>query len=87
MNVLHDYVAIKVEKVEKTEGGLYVPQSAENDVQKGEVIKVGPGTYQNGNQIPACVRENDVVYFSRHAILFKVKELVFVRDKDIFLVE
>lgn len=89
MNVTHDYVAILVVREEKTEGGLYVPNSVENDVQKGEVIAVGPGMVtMAGNRVPTSVQVGDTAHFAKHGILWKIKkadsEIVILRDKDIF---
>lgn len=89
MNVTHDYVMLKVIRQEKTEGGLYVPTSVDAEIQKGEVVAVGPGMVtMAGNHVPPSVQVGDVAHFARHAILWKVKkgeeETVILRDKDIF---
>lgn len=89
MNITHDYVAIKVIRQEKTEGGLFVPTSVEADAQKGEVVGVGPGMVtMAGNRVPVSVQLGDIAHFSKHGILFKVKkgedEIIILRDKDIF---
>lgn len=66
---LGDKIVIKViEDTEKTEGGIFIPDSAKEKPQKGEVIAVGPGkTLEDGKREEMEVKTGDVVLFAKYA--------------------
>ena len=61
-----DKIVIKViDDVEKTSGGIFIPDSAKEKPQKGEVIAVGPGKYtDNGTREEMDVKVADKVYLT-----------------------
>ena len=66
---LGDKIVIKViEDTEKTEGGIFIPDSAKEKPQKGEIIAVGPGkTLEDGKREEMEVKTGDVVLFAKYA--------------------
>ena len=66
---LGDKIVIKViEDTEKTEGGIFIPDSAKEKPQKGEVIAVGPGkTLEDGKREEMEVKTGDIVLFAKYA--------------------
>jgi co-chaperonin GroES (HSP10) len=58
---LHDWVLVRRERKGVTEGGLHVPNAAQEKEADGVVIAVGPGTYQNGILVPPGVQVGDRV--------------------------
>lgn len=50
----------------KTKSGIILPESAnpDKDTNKGEVVAVGPGRYDDGKLIPMHVRVGDTVIYS-----------------------
>ena len=66
---LADKIVIKViDDVEKTSGGLFIPDSATEKPQKGEVIAVGPGKYtDNGTREEMDVKVADKVLFAKYS--------------------
>jgi len=64
---LHDRVVIKrIEAVEKTTGGIIIPDTAKEKPQQGEVIAVGPGGRdESGKLIPIDVKVGDRVLFGK----------------------
>lgn len=71
MNVrpLQDRVLIKrVDSEEKTAGGLFLPSSAKEKPQEGEVIAVGPGkSNDKGEASPLTVKVGDRVLFGKYS--------------------
>ena len=69
---LGDRIVVKpLESEEKTEGGIYLPDTAKEKPQKGEVIAVGPGRVVEsgpnaGKTIPPEVKVGDKVLFSKY---------------------
>ena len=66
---LGDKIVIKViEDTEKTEGGIFIPDSAKEKPQKGEVIAVGPGkTLEDGKREEMEVKTGDIVLFAKYS--------------------
>ena len=66
---LGDRVLLKiVETEEKTEGGIFLPDTAKEKPQKGEVVAVGTGkVLADGKKVPIEVKVGDKVIFSRYA--------------------
>ncbi|MFY9139154.1 MAG: co-chaperone GroES [Thermacetogeniaceae bacterium] len=66
---LGDRVLLKIlETEEKTEGGIFLPDTAQEKPQKGEVVAVGTGkVLADGKKVPIEVKVGDKVIFSRYA--------------------
>ena len=66
---LADRVVIKViDDVQQTSGGIFIPDSAKEKPQKGEVIAVGEGkTNDKGEKEPMEVKVGDVVLFAKYS--------------------
>ena len=66
---LSDRIVIKViDDTEQTSGGIFIPDSAKEKPQKGEVIAVGPGkTLEDGKREEMEVKVGDVVLFAKYS--------------------
>ena len=84
---INDRVLVKrLEMDEKTEGGLYMPDSAREKPNRGEVIAVGPGRMlDNGTREQMEVKEGDIVLFGKYSgsELQGKEELITMKEKDI----
>ena len=57
-----------IEEAEVTESGLYLPETAKERPQKGEVLAVGPGEINTkGEHTPMDVKIGDKVLFAKYA--------------------
>ena len=65
---LSDHVLVKpLSKEEKTEGGIYLPDTAKEKPQEGEVIAVGPGRMlDNGSRVAPEVKVGDKVIYAKY---------------------
>lgn len=65
---LGDRVIVKpAEAEEKTQSGLFIPDTAKEKPQRGEVIAVGEGKLKDdGNRVPIDVKVGDTVIFSKY---------------------
>lgn len=52
---------------ETTESGIVIPDTAQEQPQKAEVIAVGPGKQENGKVVEPEVAEGDTVLYSKYA--------------------
>ena len=86
---LHDRVLIKrlEEEIEKTKGGLYIPDSAKEKPQQGKVIAVGKGKVsEDGKVTPLDIKAGDKVLFGKYSgsdIKVDGEELLIMREEDI----
>ena len=66
---LQDRIVIKViEDTEQTAGGIFIPDSAKEKPQKGEVVAVGEGkTNDKGEKEPLGVNVGDIVLYAKYA--------------------
>ncbi|MDR1168123.1 MAG: co-chaperone GroES [Heliobacteriaceae bacterium] len=66
---LSDRIVIKViEDNEQTQGGIFIPDSAKEKPQKGEVIAVGLGKFnEKGEREPLDVKVGDIVLYAKYA--------------------
>ena len=71
MNIrpLGDKIVIKVvEDTEQTSGGIFIPDSAKEKPQKGEVVAVGEGkTNDKGEKEPMGVKVGDIILYAKYA--------------------
>ena len=66
---LNDRVLVKrLEEMQVTKGGIYIPDTAKEKPVEGRVIAVGPGKVNDqGNRLPLHVKEGDRILFGRYA--------------------
>jgi chaperonin GroES len=85
---LADRVVVKpVEKEEKTKSGIYIPDTAKERPQEGEIIAVGPGRLtDDGKRIAMDLKVGDRVIYAKYGgseIKIDDQELVIIRESDI----
>jgi chaperonin GroES len=86
---LHDRVIIKRldESADKTAGGLFIPDSAKEKPQEGEVIAVGAGKVrEDGTRQTLDVKEGDRVLFGKYSgseIKLDGEEFLIMREDEI----
>ncbi|MEZ5428447.1 MAG: co-chaperone GroES [Pyrinomonadaceae bacterium] len=85
---LHDRVIVRrIEENEKTAGGLFIPDSAKEKPQEGEVIAVGEGKYKDdGTRQTLDVKEGDRVLFGKYSgseITIDGEEFLMMREDEI----
>ena len=65
---LYDHVLVKrVEAEEKTAGGIFIPGTAQEKQQIGEIIAVGCGRQKKDKLIPLNVKVGDKIVFGKYA--------------------
>ncbi len=78
------------EKMQKTAGGIIVPDTAKEKPQRGKVVAVGPGRMtDDGERIKVDVKPGDEVLFGKWSgseITIDGDEYLFMKDDDILAV-
>jgi chaperonin GroES len=85
---LADRVLVKpIEKEEKTKSGIYLPDTAKEKPQEGEVVAVGPGKLDDtGKRIPMELKVGDRVIYAKYGgteIKIDDEEMMILRESDI----
>ena len=86
---LYDRVVVKrlEEEEEKTSGGIYIPDTAKEKPQKGEVLAVGQGKrLDDGKLVPLDVKVGDKVLFGKYAgneVKIDGEECLIMREDEI----
>jgi chaperonin GroES len=92
MNVtpLADRVIIRsAEELEKTAGGIYVPDSAKEKPQEGEIVAAGKGRVEDGKEIAMEVKVGDKVLYGKYSgqeIVVDGESLIILRESDILAI-
>jgi chaperonin GroES len=85
---LHDRVLVKrVEAVERTPGGIIVPDTAKEKPVEGEVLAVGPGARdENGRVQPLDVKVGERVLFGKWSgteVIIEGEDRLIMKESDI----
>ncbi|MFP3948356.1 MAG: co-chaperone GroES [Longimicrobiales bacterium] len=88
---LGDRVVVKAqEETEQMRGGLYIPDTAKEKPQQGEVVAVGPGRLlDDGSRGELEVSEGDVVLYSKYGgqeFTVDGEEYLILKESDIYAV-
>ena len=90
MNIrpLHDRIVVKrIEDQETKIGGLYIPDSAKEKPQEGEVVAVGKGKrLEDGKVVPLDVQKGDRILFGKYSgseIRIDGQELMIMREDEV----
>lgn len=88
---LADRVVVKaLEEAEQMRGGLYIPDTAKEKPQEGEVVAVGPGKLSDeGARIPMDVSAGDRVLYGKYSgteVTVDGGEYLILRESDILAV-
>ena len=85
---LQDRIIVKrVEEETKTAGGLFIPETAKEKPQEGEVMAVGKGKIaEDGKLIPMEVKTGDIVLYGKYSgteIKINDEEYLIMREEDV----
>jgi chaperonin GroES len=88
---LSDRVVVKaLEDTEQMRGGLYIPDTAKEKPQQGEVVAVGPGKMtEDGKRIPPEVKEGDRVLYGKYSgtdVKVGDEDYLILRESDVLAI-
>ncbi|MBI4283844.1 MAG: co-chaperone GroES [Chloroflexi bacterium] len=76
-----------IEKEEKTKSGIFLPDTAKEKPQEGEVVAAGPGRLsEDGKRIAMDVNVGDIVIYAKYGgteIKVDDEDLIILREADI----
>jgi len=85
---LYDRIMVKrIEQGEERQGGLFIPDSAKEKPQEGEVVAVGKGKrLKDGSVAPLDVRAGDRILFAKYTgseTKVDGEEFLIMREDDV----
>ncbi|HTP88741.1 MAG TPA: co-chaperone GroES [Bryobacteraceae bacterium] len=90
MNIrpLYDRIVVRrIEQKETMQGGLYIPDSAKEKPQEGEVVAVGKGKrLEDGKVVSLDVQPGDRILFGKYSgsdIKIDGEELLIMREDEV----
>jgi chaperonin GroES len=88
---LHDRIVVRrIEENETMRGGLFIPDSAKEKPQQGEVLAVGAGRIDNsGKRIAPEVKAGDRVLFGKYSgseVKIDGQEALIMREDEILAI-
>jgi chaperonin GroES len=87
---LADRVVVKaLEDTEQMRGGLYIPDTAKEKPQQGEVIAVGPGKFEDGTRVEMELKVGDKVLYGKYSgteVTVDNEQYLILRESDVLAV-
>ncbi len=87
---LSDRVVVRaLEETEQMRGGLFIPDTAKEKPQQGEIVAVGPGRYEDGKLVPMSVKVGDKVLYGKYSgteVKLDNQDLLILRETDVLAV-
>ena len=84
---LADRVVVQsIEAEQVTSSGIVLPDTAAEKPQRGKVLAVGPGRYEDGKRVAPQVAEGDEVIYSKYGgteVKVDGEDLLILRESDI----
>lgn len=88
---LEDRILIEpLEATQQTQSGLYIPDTAKEKPQQGEVIAVGPGKLtEDGKRIQPELKEGDRVLYGKYSgteVTIGDEQYLILRESDVLAI-
>ena len=87
---LQDRVVIRaLEETETMRGGLYIPDTAKEKPQQGEIVAIGPGRFEKGERIPMELKLGQKVLYGKYSgteVTLDDEEYLIVKESDVLAV-
>ena len=87
---LADRVVVKaLEETEQMRGGLYIPDTAKEKPQQGEIIAVGPGRVEKGDRVPMELTVGQKVLYGKYSgteVTLDDEQYLIVKESDVLAV-
>jgi chaperonin GroES len=87
---LADRVVLRaVDDAEPMRGGLYIPDTAKEKPQQGEILAIGPGRFEKDKRVPMDVKVGDKVLYGKYSgteVTVDGEQLLIVRETDVLAI-
>ncbi len=90
VNPLADRVVVRpMEDAESMRGGLYIPDTAKEKPQVGEIVAAGPGRYEKDKRVPMEVKVGDKVLYGKYSgteVTLENEQYLILRESDVLAI-
>lgn len=87
---LADRVVIRpLEETEEMRGGLFIPDTAKEKPQQGEIVAVGPGRFEKGERVPMELTVGQKVLYGKYSgteVTLDDAEFLIIKEADVLAV-
>jgi chaperonin GroES len=87
---LADRVVVRLlEDTEQMRGGLYIPDTAKEKPQQGQIIAVGPGRFERGARVRMEFKQGQKVLYGKYSgaeVRLDDQEVLIIKESDVFAV-
>lgn len=87
---LGDRVVIRpLEEAEQMRGGLYIPDTAKEKPQEGEIVAVGPGRFEKNERVPMELKVGQRVLYGKYSgteVTIEDEEYLIIKESDVLAV-
>jgi chaperonin GroES len=87
---LADRVVVKpLEETEQMRGGLYIPDTAKEKPQQGEVVAAGPGRFEKDKRVPMEVKVGDKILYGKYSgteVVLDGDTYLILRESDVLAI-
>ena len=87
---LADRVVVRpLEESESMRGGLYIPDTAKEKPQQGEIIAVGPGRFEKGDKVPMELKVGQRVLYGKYSgteVTLDDEQVLIIKESDVLAV-
>ena len=87
---LADRVVVRpMEEAESMRGGLYIPDTAKEKPQQGEIVAAGPGRFEKDKRVPMEVKVGDKVLYGKYSgteVTLDGEQYLILRESDVLAI-
>ncbi len=87
---LADRVVVRaLEDTEQMRGGLYIPDTAKEKPQQGEIVAVGPGRFEKEVRVPMEVKVGNKVLYGKYSgteVTVDNEQFLILRESDVLAI-
>jgi chaperonin GroES len=87
---LADRVVVRaLEESEQMRGGLYIPDTAKEKPQQGEIVAVGQGRFEDGKRVEMELKVGDKVLYGKYSgteVTVENEQFLILRESDVLAV-
>ena len=87
---LADRVVVRpMEESESMRGGLYIPDTAKEKPQVGEIVAAGPGRFEKDKRVPMEVKVGDKVLYGKYSgteVTLDGEQYLILRESDVLAI-
>jgi chaperonin GroES len=87
---LADRVVVRpLEETEEMRGGLYIPDTAKEKPQQGEIVAVGAGRIEKGERVPMELEVGQKVLYGKYSgseVTLDDQQYLIVKESDVLAV-